>query len=95
MDNEHTPFLTIFPGCETLRAAAGGLDRAWITDVQVDARARTLSIAARFAAMPSPVELNALTACIRADYELQSVSIVPDHPRPSAPAAESAVKVSP
>ncbi|MCR5576639.1 MAG: PolC-type DNA polymerase III [Oscillospiraceae bacterium] len=87
---EHTPFLTIFPGCGALRAAAGGLDKAWVTDVQVDVRARTLSIAARFAAMPSPVELSALTSCIRADYSLQSVSIVPDHPRPSATPAESA-----
>ena len=86
---DHTPFLTIFPGCEALRAAAGGLDRAWVTDVQVDVRARTLSVAARFAAMPSPVELNALTACICADYALQSVSIVPDYPRQSTAAPES------
>ena len=87
---EHTPFLTIFPGCEGLRAAAGGLDKAFVTDVQVDVQARTLSIAARFAAMPSPVELNALTACIRADYELQSVTVAPDYPRQSAAPAEPA-----
>ena len=87
---EHTPFLTIFPGCAGLRAAAGGLDKAFVTDVQVDARQRTLRVAARFAAMPSPVELNALTACIRADYELQSVTVAPDYPRQSAAPAEPA-----
>ena len=87
---EHTPFLTIFPGCEGLRAAAGGLDKAFVTDVQVDVKQRTLRVAARFAAMPSPVELNALTACIRADYELQSVTVAPDYPRQSAAPAEPA-----
>ena len=87
---EHTPFLTIFPGCEGLRAAAGGLDKAFVTDVRVDVRARSVSIAARFAAMPSPVELNALTASIRADYELQSVTVTPDYPRQSAAPAEPA-----
>ena len=51
--SEHTPFLTIFPGCEAFSAAAGGLDKAYVTDVQVDTRQRTLSIAATFAAMPS------------------------------------------
>ena len=81
---EHTPFLTIFPGCEALRFSAGGLDKACVTDVQVDVRARTLTIAAHFAAMPSPVELNTLTDRIREDYELAAVAIVPDYPRVSA-----------
>ena len=49
---EHTPFLTIFPGCEALRFSAGGLDKACVTDVQVDIRQRTVSIAAR--CIPSP-----------------------------------------
>ena len=35
---EHTPFLTIFPGCESLGTAAGGLEKAYVTDVQVDLR---------------------------------------------------------
>ena len=52
---EHTPFLTIFPGCESLGAAAAGLDKAYVTDVQVDLRQRTLNIAATFASMPSPL----------------------------------------
>ena len=87
---EHTPFLTIFPGCEGLRAAAGGLDKAFVTDVQVDVKQRSLRVAARFAAMPSPVELNALTARIREDYGLQSVTVAPDYPRQSAAPAEPA-----
>ena len=82
--SEHTPFLTIFPGCEALRFSAGGLDKACVTDVQVDVSARTLTIAAHFASMPSPVELNTLTDRIREDYELSTVVIVPDYPRQSA-----------
>ena len=34
--SEHTPFLTIFPGCEDMKNACGGLDNAYVTDVQVD-----------------------------------------------------------
>ena len=29
----HTPFLTIFPGCEDMKTAAGGLENAYVTDV--------------------------------------------------------------
>ena len=74
---EHTPFLTIFPGCEGLRAAAGGLDKAVVTDVQVNQRERTIAVCARVAAMPSPVDLTALTERLRADYGLRSAAIVP------------------
>ncbi len=78
---EHTPFLTIFPGCAELAGAAGGLDKASVTDVQVDARQLTVTIAARFAAMPSPVDIQQLTECIRRDYGLTGVGIIPDYPR--------------
>ena len=58
---EHTPFLTIFPGCAGLAGAAGGLDKAYVTDVRVDTAEGTLTVAAWFAAMPSPVDLQRLT----------------------------------
>ena len=57
---EHTPFLTVFPGCAGLAGAAGGLDKAYVTDVRVDSAEGTLTVAAWFAAMPSPVDLQRL-----------------------------------
>ena len=42
--SEHTPFLTIFPGCASLAGSAGGLDKAYVTEVQVDSGEMTLSI---------------------------------------------------
>ena len=79
--SEHTPFLEIFPGCEALASAAGGLQKAYVTDVQVNAAERTLTVAAWFAAMPSPVEIQNLSERLRADYDLAGVGIVPDYPR--------------
>ncbi len=99
---EYTPFLTIFPGCEPLRTAAGGLEKAYVTNVNVDLDGNTLEIKAWFAAMPSPVDLSQLSERLRADYGLSDVSIVPDYPReqratapvgsqgPSAPGAAPA-----
>ena len=34
--SEHTPFLTIFPGCQAISGCAGGLDKSYVTDVQID-----------------------------------------------------------
>ena len=79
---DHTPFLTAFPGCESRRDCCGGLDKAYITDVQVDAAEKTATICAYFAAMPSIAELKSLSECIRTDYALSGVGIVPDYPRP-------------
>ena len=80
--SEHTPFLEIFPGCEALASVAGGLEKAYVTDVQVDAAERTLSVAAWFAAMPSPVEIRRLSERLKQDYGLAGVGIAPDYPRP-------------
>ena len=78
---EHTPFLEIFPGCEALASAAGGLQKAYVTEVQVDAAERTLTVAARFASMPSPVELQNLSELLKRDHGLTGVGIVPDWPK--------------
>ena len=95
--SEHTPFLTVFPGCEGLSSAAGGLDKACVTDVQVDIRQRTVSIAARFAVMPSPVDIREISDCIRRDYGLSGVGIIPDYPRvkASAPAVDTRTASNP
>ena len=75
--SDHTPFLTIFPGCENLSSAAGGLDKAYVTDVQVDVKQRSVSIAAWFASMPSPVDIQRISENIRLDYSLDTVVILP------------------
>ena len=86
---DYTPFLKIFPGCGDLKPIAGGLEQATVTEVQVDARELTLSVCARFAAMPSPVDITTLSDRLKADYGLKTVAIVPDYPRPKASAASS------
>ena len=78
----HTPFLTIFPGCDDMKHAAGGLENAYVTDVQVDTAELTITVCAWFNAMPSPVEIRSLSECLKEDYGLKGVGIVPDYPRP-------------
>ena len=46
--SDHTPFLTVFPGCTDLMSLAGGLEKAFITDVQIDLRERSMNVSARF-----------------------------------------------
>ncbi len=82
--SEHTPFLTVFPGCAARRDSCGGLDKAYITDVQVNLAERRVTVSAWFPAMPSPVEEEALCACLRDDYALNSVRLIPDYPQPRA-----------
>ena len=91
--SEHTPFLTIFPGCEDMKNACGGLDNAYVTDVQVDTGNLALTVCAWFAAMPSPAEIASVSERLRRDYRLNTAVIIPDHPRPkSAPAQAAAHK---
>ncbi len=92
--SDHTPFLTIFPGCENLSAAAGGLDKAYVTDVQVDVKQRSVSIAAWFPSMPSPVDIQRISENIRLDYGLDTVAILPEYPRVKASAAAVDTRVS-
>ena len=81
---EHTPFLTVFPGCEPRRDSCGGLDKAYITDVQISVPERTMEISAWFPAMPSPVEEEALCRSLEEDYALRSVVLHAEYPRPKA-----------
>ena len=86
---DHTSFLTAFPGCADLHELCGGLKKAYITSVQVSEAERTISVSAWFPAMPSPVETASLTERIRADYDLRSVSLQPDFPKPVAAVPEA------
>ena len=96
--SEHTPFLTVFPGCAARLDSCGGLDKAYITDVQVNVAERSLTVSAWFPAMPSPVEEEALCACLRDDYALAAVRLLSDYPAPRAsvqPFASSAPSSAP
>ena len=79
---DHTPFLEIFPCCREISAAAGGLDSAYVTDVQIDMAEMLMTIAARFASMPSPVDITGMSERIKQEYGLSGVGLIPDYPRP-------------
>ena len=87
---DHTPFLTAFPGCSDFSELCGGLKNAYITAVQVSEAERTISVSAWFPAMPSPVETSSLSERIRSDYDLRSVSLQPDFPKPVSSVTEAA-----
>ena len=86
---DHTPFLTAFPGCADFSELCGGLKNAYITAVQVSEAERTISVSAWFPAMPSPVETSSLSERIRSDYDLRSVSLQPDFPKPVSSVTEA------
>ena len=65
--SEHTSILEIFPGLAALKASCGGLDKAYVTDVAVSTAEQTMSIAAHFARLPAPAELDAVCGRIKAD----------------------------
>ena len=83
--SEHTPFLTAFPGCAARGESCGGLEKAYLTEVRVNLAEKSMTVAAWFAAMPSPVEEDALCAALREDYGLSRVSLLADYPRPRLP----------
>ena len=80
--SQHTPFLTVFPGCRDISGCAGGLDNACVTDVQIDMGEMMMTVCARFAAMPSPVDISAISERLKTDYGLSGVGLIPDYPRP-------------
>ena len=79
--SDHTPLLTIFPGLDGLSGAAGGLDKAYVTDVQIVAEEKTMTVSAYFASMPSPVDVSSICEKLKRDYGLAGVGLVPDYPR--------------
>lgn len=86
--NEHTPFLTIFPDCAPFSAFAGGLDKAYVTEVQISMTEKTMTISAWFSSMPSPAEESEICSKLMGIYALNSVKLNSDFPAPkSAPTA--------
>ncbi len=90
MSEQHTPFLTIFPEAAALRAVAGGLENAYVTDVKIAAGEKAMTIKAWFSSMPSPADTTRLGELIRGVFALSSVAIEADYPAPKdAPSAAS------
>ena len=79
----------MFPGCADLCDLAGGLDRAWITDVRVNMADKTLAVSAHFDVMPSPVDIELISGRIRDDYGLSGIGIIPDYPHPASEPADT------
>ena len=87
--NEHTPFLDIFPGAAVHKDSCGGLEKAYVTDVEISVEAKTMSIRAWFVRTPAPAELDMLARILQGDYGLDRVLITPDSPE-----AAKAAKIS-
>ena len=87
--NEHTPFLDIFPGAAVHKDSCGGLEKAYVTDVEISVEAKTMSIRAWFVRTPAPAELDMLARILQGDYGLDRVIITPDSPE-----AAKAAKIS-
>ena len=87
--NEHTPFLDIFPGAAVHKDSCGGLEKAYVTDVEISVEAKTMSIRAWFVRTPAPAELDMLARILQGDYGLDRVFITPDSPE-----AAKAAKIS-
>ena len=88
-ETQHTAFLEAFPGCADLYDLAGGLEKAFLTAAELRISERSLRVFARFASMPSPVELDRLTERIREDYNLTSVILEPSFPEAAPSASEN------
>ena len=73
--SEHTSFLEIFPGTESLRTSCGGLEKAYVTDVAVSTAEGSMDIAAWFCRAPAPAEIDDLISTLRRDYGLNRDSI--------------------
>ncbi len=88
--NEHTPFLDIFPGAAVHKDSCGGLEKAYVTDVEISIEAKTMSIRAWFVRTPAPAELDMLAHILQGDYGLDRVLITPDSPEAARAAKISA-----
>ena len=90
--SEHTPFLTMFPGCADLRDCCGGLDTACVTDLQIDFAEKIITVSARFSAMPSMSDIALLTERLKRDYAILGAAIIPDYPRQKSATAPAGAR---
>ena len=83
----NTSFLTMFPFCGDRLSAAGGLDKAYLTDAEVDDQARTIRLKVHFPAMPSIGDIRALEERIAGEFTLSECVIEAEYPAPADEAA--------
>ncbi len=74
-------FLDMFPCCESLRSAGGGLEKAEVRGVQISREQMTLEAEVFFAACPAPADLTMLENRLAAAYRLRGAKIRADWPR--------------
>ena len=79
----NTSFLTMFPFCSDRLSAAGGLDKAYLTDAEVDEEARTIRLKVHFPAMPSIGDISMLEERIAGAFCLSGCSIEAEYPAPA------------
>ena len=83
----NTSFLTMFPFCSDRLSAAGGLDKAYMLDAEVDEKTRKIRLKVHFSAMPSISDLSALENSIADEFSLSECSIEAEYPAPVEEAA--------
>ncbi len=72
---EQTKFLEMFPCCGSLSSLCGGLDEAFVVQVQINREQKNMSITADFATRAELADLHMLEGKIASEYGLSSVSI--------------------
>ena len=76
----NTPFLALFPFLGDRCKLAGGLDKAYLLNAQVDENARMITMRVHFAAVPSLSDIGTLEAGVKAAYDLTDCSIQAEYP---------------
>ena len=79
----NTSFLTMFPFCSDRLSAAGGLDKAYMLDAEVDEKARKIRLKVHFSAMPSIGDISSLENRIAGEFSLSECSIESEYPVPA------------
>ena len=86
-------FLTIFPGCMELLPLCGGLDKAAVSAVEVDAAAQSMRVKADFAVLPGKEERRRICERLSELYGLKSCELEAGAlpaPEPAAAAGQKA-----
>ena len=79
----NTPFLALFPFLGEKVKLAGGLEKAYLLNAQVDENARMITMRVHFAAVPSLSDIGTLEADVKEAYGLLDCSIQAEYPSPN------------
>jgi DNA polymerase-3 subunit alpha (Gram-positive type) len=81
-ETSKTPFIEMFPCCSGLTDLCGGLDKATVSSAVVSRETWSMRVSAHFARMPAPAETAALEQALTQHFQLKSVALDADWPRP-------------